>query len=196
MQTTYLTKMQIDTGNSEPVLQKPYPFIMKHYDSVRSKINKLLDVQVIHNSHSSWSAPIIIVPKGDGGKCLVIKYRTLNNLTQKFVWPMPRVEDISSKLNGAKCFSTLNLHTGYHHIPLDKNSIAKTAFASPFGNYECLKVPFRLAQALAYFQELMNKVLKDLPFAIAHLEYIIIYSKMAEEHLTAMQIIKFFLKHF
>ena len=58
-----------------------------------------------------------------------------------------------------------SLHAGYHHIPLDKSSIPKTAFNSPFGKYEYIKVPFGLAQALAYFQELMTGILKDFPFA-------------------------------
>ena len=77
------------------------------------------------------------------------------------MWHIPRVEDIFSKLNGAKYFSTLDHHTEYHHIPLDEDSIPKTAFTSPFGKYEYLKVPFGLAQAPVYFQELMNNVLKD-----------------------------------
>ena len=87
---------------------------------------------------------------------------------------MPRVEDIFSKLNCAKYFSTLNLSTGYHHIPLDEDFIPKTAFISPFWKYEYLKVPFGLAHTPVYFQELMNKVLKDLPFTIAYLDDIII----------------------
>ena len=73
--TTHLTKIQIDSSDSEPVSQKPYPIGMKHYDWVRSEINKLNDVWVIFSGHSSWSAPIIVMPKGDGGKCLVIYYR-------------------------------------------------------------------------------------------------------------------------
>ena len=97
---------------------------------------------------------------------------------------MPKVEDIFSKLNGAKYFSTLDLRAGYHHIPLEKSSIPKTAFNSPFGKYECVKVPFGLAQAPAYFQELMTKLLKDFDFAIAFLDDIIIFSKTAEEHLS------------
>ena len=121
--TTNLTKMQIDMGNSEPVSQKPYIIAMKHYDWVRSEVIKLFDAWVIHNSHSSWSAPIFVVPKRKGRQCLMIDYRTLNKVTWKFVWPMPRVEDIFSKLNGAKYFSTLNLHVGYHHIPLEGDSI-------------------------------------------------------------------------
>ena len=60
--------MQIDMGDSEPVLHRPFVIAMKHYDWVKSKINKLLDAQVIHSSHSSWWAPIIVVPKGEGWK--------------------------------------------------------------------------------------------------------------------------------
>ena len=45
--TTPLTKMTIDTGNSEPVSQKPYPITMKHYKWVKDKINKLLTAKVI-----------------------------------------------------------------------------------------------------------------------------------------------------
>ena len=128
-------------------------------------------------------APIIVVPKGDGGKCLVIDYRALNKVTRKFVWPMPKVEDIFSQLNGAKYFSTLDLRARYHHTGLTTDSIPKTAFTSPFGKYEYVKVPLGLAQAPAYFQELMTGVLKDLPFAMAYLDDIIIYSSTPEEHL-------------
>ena len=156
---------------------------MKHYNWVKEEIDKLLEAGVIRNSHSSWSAPIIVVPKGDGGKCLIIDYRALNKVMRKFVWPMPKVEDIFSQLNGAKYFSTLDLRAGYHHIGLTTDLIPKTAFTSPFSKYEYVKVPFRLAQAPAYFQELMTGVLKDLPFAMAYLDDIIINSSTPEEHL-------------
>ena len=127
--------MTINTGDYEPVSQKPYPIAMRNYQWVKEEIEKLLTAKVIHSSRSSWPAPIIVVPKGDGGKQLVIDYRALNKVTRKFTWPMPKIEDIFSKLNGAKYFSTLDLRAGYHHIPLDKSSIPKIAFNSPFGKY-------------------------------------------------------------
>ena len=67
---------------------------MKHYEWVKNEIEKLLAAKVFCTSQSIWSAPIIVVPKGDGGKCLVIDYRALNKVTRKFTWPMPKVEDI------------------------------------------------------------------------------------------------------
>ena len=74
---------------------------MKHYEWVKEEIEKLLTPKAICTSCSSWSAPFIVVPKGNGGKCLVIDYRALNKVTRKFMWPMPKVEDIFSNLNGA-----------------------------------------------------------------------------------------------
>ena len=95
---------------------------------------------------------------------------------------MHKVEDIFSNLNGAKYFSTLDLRASYHHIPLDKSLIPKTTFKSPFSKYEYIKVPFGLAQAPVYFQNLMNGIFFD--FAIAYLDDIIIFSRTAEEHLS------------
>ena len=157
---------------------------MKYYQWVKEEIEKLLAAKVIHSSRSSWSTPIIVVPKGDGGKHLVMDYRALNKVTRKFTWPMPNVEDIFSKLNGATYFITLDLRTGYHHIWLDKPSIPKTVFNSPFRKYECVKVPLGLAQTPAYFQELMAGILKDFNFAIAYLDDIIIFRKSLQEHLS------------
>ena len=93
---------------------------------------------------------------------------------------MPKIEDIFSKLNGAKYFSTLDLRDSYHYIPLNKSLIPKTTFNFPFGKYEYIKVPFGLTQAPAYFQELMTRILEDFDFAIAYLDDIIIFSRTAE----------------
>ena len=72
--TTPLTEMTTDTGISEPASQNPCLIAVKHYEWVKDKINKLLIAKVIRGSQSRWSAPIIVSPKGDGGKCLVIDY--------------------------------------------------------------------------------------------------------------------------
>ena len=60
--TPPLTKMTINTGNSDPVSQKPYPIAMKNYQWVKEEIEKLVAAKDIHSRRSSWSAPIIVVP--------------------------------------------------------------------------------------------------------------------------------------
>ena len=88
--TTPLTGMTIDTGSSDLVSQKPYPIAMKHYQWVKEEIEKLLAAKVICSSRSHWSAPIIVVPKCDGGKHLVINYTALNKVTRNSPGPCQR----------------------------------------------------------------------------------------------------------
>ena len=77
---------------------------------------------------------------------------------------MPKVEDIFSKLNEATYFTTLDLCTGYHHIPLDKSSIPKTAFNSPFNKYEYVKYHLDLCKHQPIFQETYDWYTQGFPF--------------------------------
>ena len=74
--------------------------------------------------------------------------------------PLPNIDQLYAQLRGARIFTTLDLRRGYYHIELGKDSQAKMAFVTPFGKYEFYMVLFGLAQAAAYFQALINKVLK------------------------------------
>ena len=133
---------------------------------------------------SKWASPIVIVPKtsapGEPPKRrLCIDFRKVNELQQEIttagktkgqisIHQLPKIDEMYEKLKGAKVFSTIDLRSGYHHITLGKSSRAKTAFVTPFGKYKFLMVPFGLAQAPAYFQLLMKKVLEGLNFAMTY----------------------------
>ena len=134
--TTPLIKMSIDTCDHLPIAKKPYTLAIKQHEWVKEEIDKLLEAGVIRESHSSWSAPIVVVPKGDGDKRMCVDYRAVNAISRTYIWPMPRIDDILTKLGKAKFFTTLDLRSGYHHISLDKDAIKKTAFVTPFGKNE------------------------------------------------------------
>ena len=73
---------------------------------------------------------------------------------------------------------------------MDKESKAKTAFITPFGKYKFNAVPFGLAQAPVYFEQLISMVLQDCGFFVmAYLDDIIIFSKNEQEHLKHIEII-------
>ena len=104
--TTPLTTMSIDTGDHFPVAKRPYTLALKHHDWVKAEIDKLLEAGFIRESDSSWSAPIVVVPKGDGGKRLCIDYRALNIITKTYsqkdidqLLEQSRVENITDRKN-------------------------------------------------------------------------------------------------
>ena len=199
---TKLEKMDIDTGDSPPVSLRPYTLPLKHYEWVQKEIESLECAGVITKSMSKWASPIVIVPKkstpGEPLKRrLCVNFRKVNlqqevitagkTKGQIFIHPLPKIDEMYAKLKDAKVFSTIDLRSGYHHIALGKSSRAKTAFVTPFGKYEFLMVPFGLAQAPAYFQLLMNKVLKGLKFAMTYLDDIIIFSENKLQHLEHLE---------
>ena len=137
---------------------------MKNYQWVKDEIEKLLTVKVICSSRSSWSAPIMVVLKGDRGIHFVINYRALNKVTKKFAWPMPKVEDIFSKLNGAKYFSTLDLRPGYHHISLDKSSIPKNSLQSTLWKIWVCQGFFQISTSFGIFSTINDQNLEGFWF--------------------------------
>ena len=104
--------------------------------------------------------------------------------------PLPKIDEMYANLHGGKIFTTLDLHSGYYHIVLDNDSKAKIAFVTPFGKYGFNAVPFGLAQAPAYFQQLISIVLQDCSkFVMVYLDDIIIFSRNEQEYLKHIEII-------
>ena len=98
----------------------------------------------------------------------------------------PKIDELYTKLKGYKVFSSLDLRSGYYHIGLTDSAKPKSAFVlSSLGKHQFNRVPFR--QAPAYFQKLINDVLKGCDFAMGYLEDTIIYSKSEKEHLEHLE---------
>ena len=203
---TLLIEMDIDTGNSPPIMSRPYTLPLKHYEWVRKEISTLERAGIITKSISPWASPVVIVPKKSAPgeppqRRMCIDFRKLNK-TQPEVHnmnggkgcislvPLPKIDELYAKLQGYKIFSTLDLCSGYYHIGLSHSTKPKTAFViSGMVKNEFNRVPFGLAQAPAHFQKLINEVLTDCNFTMGYLDDIIIFSKTEEEHLEHLETI-------
>ena len=176
-------QMNIKT-TGPPIKQRAYRLPLVKRQAVAAEIERLLAEGIIRPSSSAWASPIVIVPKKTGGYRLCIDYRKLNSVTIKDSHPLPNIRDIFDNLQGSSHFSLLDLYQGYHHIPLDEESIPKTAFSCHLGHFEYVRMPFGLCNAPAVFQRLMNVVLHGLigNGCFVYLDDICIYGKTKEEH--------------
>ena len=159
---------------------------------------------MIERSLSRWVSPVIVVPKKSAPdeprrRRLCIDYRKVNALQPEVkrtdkgtgclsLYPLPKIDEMFSKLGGATIFSTIDLRSGYCHIGLTRESRAKSAFVMPMGKWQFKRTPFGLSQAPAYIQLLIHKVLMGCSsFAMGYLDDITIFSKTKEEHLQHLE---------
>jgi hypothetical protein len=119
---------------------------------------------------------------------MCVDYRSLNDVTVKNKYTLPRIEDLFDQMRGARVFSKIDLRSGYHQIKIRPLNIPKTAFSTRYGLYEFIVMSFGLTNAPAYFMNLMNKVFMEYldRFIVVFIDDILIYSKSEsdqEEHL-------------
>ena len=206
---TPLLKMDIDTGNSPPVCQRPYSLPLKHVEWVTKELEILEKAGVISRSVSPWASPIVIVPKkSEPGepprRRMCVDYRVLNSLLPPVnkahskakgiltLVPLPKIDEIYAQLKGSKVYSAIDMRSGYFHLGLSNDAKPKTAFVpgGPHGaKYEFNRCPFGLSQAPAYFQRLIHEVLKGITFAFGYLDDILIFSPDNKTHLEHLEVV-------
>jgi hypothetical protein len=115
---------------------------------------------------------------------MCIDYRSLNKVTIKNKYPLPRIDDLFDQLKGACVFSKIDLRSGYHQLKIRATDIPKIVFITQYGLYEYMVMSFGLTNAPAYFMYLMNKVFMEYldKFVVVFIDDILIFSKNEEEH--------------
>jgi hypothetical protein len=113
-----------------------------------------------------------------------VNYHSLNKVTIKNKYSLPRIDDLFSQLKRDCVFSKIDLRSGYHQLKIRATDIPKLTFITRYGPYEYIVMSFGLTNAPAYFMYLMNKVFTEYfdKFMVVFIDEILIFSKDEEEH--------------
>ncbi|GJY95450.1 putative reverse transcriptase domain-containing protein [Tanacetum coccineum] len=167
-----------------PVAQEPYRLAPSEMKELSEQLKELSDKGFIRTSSSPWGAPVLFVKKKDGSFRMCIDYRELNKLMVKNRYPLPRINELLTQLQGSSVYSTIDLRSGYQQLWVREEDIPKTAFRTRYGHYEFQVMPFGLTNAPTVFMDLINCVCKTFldKFMIVFIDDILIYSKNKKEH--------------
>ena len=181
-------KCVIDTGDAKPIKCNFRPLPHAKLTALAEQLQQFEKAGLIRRSQSVWASAIVMVPKPNGDWRVCQDYRPVNSVALCCQHPIPRIDDMLNRFLGKRFFSAMDLAKGFHQIPMEESSIPKTAFVTPIGQYEFLRMPFGLHSAPGTFQAAMSQILAGLEhMALVYVDDVIIFSDTFEQHLLDVE---------
>ncbi|XP_024117609.1 uncharacterized protein K02A2.6 [Oryzias melastigma] len=168
-----------------PVVHPPrrVPFALR--DRLKAELDNMEKQQIIVKvtEPTEWVNSLVIAEKPRTGKLRVcLDPKDLNKAIKRPHYPLPTLEDVTSKLAGACYFSVMDARSGYWAIKLTEESSKLTTFNSVFGRYRFLRLPFGVKSAQDEFQRKVDETYEGLQGVMAIVDDVLIYGRSKDEH--------------
>jgi hypothetical protein len=126
-------EIELEEG-AKPVSKPAFRLSPAEMDELKKQLSILLEKGLVRPSVSPWGAPVLFAPKKDGGLRMCLEYRALNKLTVKNKCPIPRIDEIFDRLQGAQNFTSLDLRSGYYQILMRARIYQRHVFVLVMGH--------------------------------------------------------------
>eukprot|EP00741_Cyanophora_paradoxa_P023183 tig00021572_g22391.t1 len=172
-----------------PVFTPPRRMNPHAEEHARKEIQKLLELGLIEPSQAAYGSPVVLAPKKDGTWRFCVDYRRLNQITERDVFPLPRIDDQLERLRGSMVFSTADATAGFWQLPLHPGSRAYTAFVVPWGHFQWKVTPFGVTNGPAAFSRAITAILGPLltTCVVAYIDDITVFSPSIDQHLLDLK---------
>lgn len=166
---------------------RPIPFALK--EAVEQELHHLEEQGILRRiTHSSWAAPIVVVPKKDGRVRLCGDYKmTINQYLEVDRYPLPKPNDLFATLAGGQKFSKIDLSQAYQQLVLEEESCELVVINTHIGLFSYTRLPFGVASAPALFQWAMDSILQGIAGVICYIDDILVTGKDDAQHLQALE---------
>ena len=187
---THLIEHDIELVSEQPFRIKPYRTSPRQTEILKREIKRMLELKIIEVGESDYVSPLILVEVTGKDPRPCIDYRKLNSLTRTQYFPLPNIEEKLEIVSAAKYITLIDLTKGYWQIPLTPRAQRYAAFATSFGSFRPLVMPFGLVNASYLFSKFMAELLAGCEnFCVTYIDDVAIFSSDWTEHLKHIDII-------
>ena len=159
-------------GDSHPISIKSRRYSNIDKTFIRVEVKKLLEAGIIKECESPWRAQVLVHQGNENHKKrLVIDYsQTINRFTKLDAYPVPRIDEMVEDISKRKYYSTLDLSSAYHQVPIAEDEQEYTAFEADGKLYCFMFIPFGVTNGVSAFQRTVNDII-----AAEHLSGVYVY---------------------
>ena len=178
------------THNCKPIATKSWRHSSLDQQFIEREINRLLKEGIIEPSISPWRAQVLVSSNSQSKRRMVIDYsQTINRFTQLDAYPLPRMDHMIEKIAQYEFFSTLDLKSAYHQIPIQDADKAYTAFEACGRLYQFRRIPFGVTNGVACFQRVMDNIIQNanLKDTFAYVDNLTVCGNSESEHNANLQ---------
>ena len=179
------------------VKQKNRSFAPERQKAINEEVGKLLQAKAIREvKYLEWLANVVLVKKANGKWRLCIDFIDINRACPKDSSPLPQIDLIVDATTGHELLSFMDAFSGYNPICMDPSDQEKTSFVTGQRTYYYRVMAFRLKNARATYQMLVNRMFQKQigTFMEVYIDDMLEKSLKAELHIThlveAFQVLK------
>ena len=111
---------------------------------------------------TEWISSTVVLMKPNGKLRFCLNPKPLNKALKRKSYPLPTIDDLLPELSKAQVFSVVDVKNGFWHVPLDDERSKLTTFATPWGRFRWLRMPFGISPAPEEFQCRLNEAIEGL----------------------------------
>ena len=149
-------------------------------------LNQCLAARLIQHSTSTYSSPLVVIPKTSGGLKITVNYLKLNQISKLSQLPIPPVDLVLDSLGSGRVFSLFDLVSSFNQIKAHEDTVPLTAFCTPTGLYEWPVMPQGSSGLPGWFVKVINEVIKDLNQVAAYLDDVIVFDSDPIAHVQTI----------
>ena len=168
-----------------PIVTKSRRYSVADENFIRAEVDRLLCDGVIEPSDSPWRAQVLVTSNERQKRRMVVDYsQTINRFTYLDAYPLPKIDKLITKVSQFSVYSTFDLRSAYHQIPIKENEKSFTAFEACGRLYQFTRIPFGVTNGVACFQRTIDEIIRieKLNDTFAYLDNVTICGNTVEEH--------------
>jgi hypothetical protein len=173
-----------------PFKQRPYRLNPKYKEKVKIELHGMLEARIIEPVEElEWISPMVVQDKKTGEIRICVDLRKLNDVCLHDPFPTPFTDEVLDNVGGQEVYSFTDGFSRYHQIRIAKEDFHKTTFATEWGSYQCIVIPFGLNNSPSIFSRVVVETFKEFlhKFLEAYFDYWTIFC-LLKNHIECLRL--------